>query len=129
MPYTWGFKRAFAAQFANFPTDQQTKVLAFVATFQTFGLTDFTNYPGKITPSWKGVSMAHPNYSYARQNHLWHYHIGIPHYSQVHARYKTSDWVLHFQWVNQGAHIDIVDIYSHYLSDGTFYLPPSSTLI
>jgi len=129
MTYTFGFKQQFATEFANFPADQQDKILDFTDTFEAHGLSDFTKYVGKITPSWKGVSPTSPAAQYAYANHLWHYHIGLPSYTTVHSKYSTSDWVLHFQWIDQGNHIDLVDLYAHYRRDGTFYLPPSNSLL
>jgi len=122
MPFTYAFKKRFALEFVNFPVEQQDKILDFAATFEMYGLSDFSKYVGKITPSWAGN--ADPAaYHFALQNELWHYHIGLPTYVTNHPKFKTSDWVLHFQWKNRGDHIDLLDVYSHYKSDGTFYLP------
>jgi hypothetical protein len=126
--YSFGFKKQFAREFAQFPVEQQDKILVFAETFESHGLSDFSKYVGKISPSWSGLPHTDPSYSFAQANHLWHYHIGIPSYRSVHPQYMTSDWVVHFQWVNRGTHIDLVDIYSHYKSDGSFHLPASSYL-
>lgn len=122
MPYTTSFRTQFAVEFKNFPRDQQDKILDFTDIFETHGLSDFTKYVGKISPSWSG-SATPAAQAFAKANDLWHYHIGLPGYTQVHSKFKTSDWVLHFQWINRGDHIDLVDLYSHYRADGTFYLP------
>jgi hypothetical protein len=90
------------------------------------GLSDFTKYTGKITPSWSGLHCTDPIYQYAKNNDLWHYHIGIPKYVSNHNKYKTSDWVLHFQWPDKGNRITLVDICYHYKSDGTFHMPSSN---
>lgn len=127
MTYSFSFKRQFAIEFTRFPIDQQNKILDFTDTFVAHGLSDFTKYIGKIAPSWGG-SATHSAEVFARANHLWHYHIGLPSYAQVHEKYKTSDWVLHFQWVDRGNHIDILDLYSHYKYDGSFYMPGSQLL-
>jgi hypothetical protein len=74
----------FSKEFVNYPIDQQDKILGFVSTFQRCGLADFLKYDGKITPSWKGLDATEHLYHYARDNELWHYHIGIPRYRQVH---------------------------------------------
>lgn len=128
MPYTYSFRTQFASEFKNFPPEQQDKVLDFTDTFELHGLLDFTKYVGKIAPSWSG-SATSADQAFAKANDLWHYHIGLPTYVQIHPKYKTSDWVLHFQWVKQGDHIDIVDLYSHYKFDGTFYLPGAQSII
>lgn len=128
MTYSVTFKTQFAVEFANYPAKQQTAVLTFAQIFQQHGLADFTLYDGKITPSWSGLNPGDADYAYTYGSDLWHYHLGIPYYKQVHGKYKTSDVVLHFQWANRGKHIALVDVYDHYRADGTFYLPPASYL-
>lgn len=125
MSYTVVFLPEFARQFANFPEDHQNKVLDFIELYEQFGFSDFTKYEGKIAPSWTSGS---ENYQYAKSNDLWHYHIGIPVYNQLHQKYKTSDTVLHFQWPGRGKEIKLVDMYDHYTSAGKFYLPPATYL-
>lgn len=125
--YTHAFKTQFATEFARFPTAQQDKVLNFLLKYAQVGLSDFEQYEGKISPSWSGNATT-ANYLFALANELWHYHIGIPEYTSTHSKYKTSDWVLHFQWPGQGNHIDIVDLYSHKTYFGNFYMPPPSAL-
>ncbi|MES2128475.1 MAG: hypothetical protein V4463_14505 [Pseudomonadota bacterium] len=122
MTYSYGFKKKFAVEFANFPKSQQDRILDFALTFEQHGLSDFAKYPGKITPSWAGNANG-AEYQFALANELWHYHVGIPTYKSVHPKFSTSDWVLHFQWKGKGNHVDLLDIYSHYRVDGTFYLP------
>lgn len=114
----------FAVEFANFPQDQQDAILDFTDIFEKHGLADFSKYPGKITYSWKGLQAGSAEFVYAQSNDLWHYHVGIPHYNHVHPKYATSDWVLHFQWQQQGTHVNLVDIFQHYTSTGKFYMPP-----
>ncbi len=130
MIYTYRFSATFSNEFPNFPQDQQDKILDFLDIYEAHGLADRSRYPGKITHSWNTLLPSHPNYNHAKQNDLWHYHIGLPSYTvRPHGRYKTSDWVLHFRWPHRGTHIDIVDLYTHNKSDGTFYLPPSNTFV
>ena len=129
MTFTWSFSTQFAKEFANFPKDQQDKVLDFVDTFENFGLADWFRYPGKISYSWKNLAATDPAFVFASANDLWHYHIGIPVYVTVPGRpYQTSDWVLHFQWPGKGSHIDVVDLYQHYTVSRAFYLPPAQSL-
>lgn len=81
-------------------------------------------YTGKIAPSWSGLCEGEAAaYVYAYNHNLWHYHIGLPAYIQHHPKYKTSDWVLHFQWFKLENRVVLVDVYYHYTSDGKFYLP------
>ncbi|TXR52051.1 hypothetical protein [Reinekea thalattae] len=122
------FSSKFTTEFECFPIDQQEKILSFAKTFQDNGLSDFSIYEGKVTPSWKGGTISDKNYQYALDNDLWHYHVGIPEYEKIHDKYKTSDWLLHFQWPNRGNEICLVDLYSHYTSGGEFYLPPETYL-
>jgi mRNA-degrading endonuclease RelE of RelBE toxin-antitoxin system len=126
--YTVKFYKQFSIEFQNYPLCQQDKILDFVETFEQHGLSDFSKYNGKISQSWATLQEEDINYHYAKNNNLWHYHIGIPHYKQLHQKYKTSDVVLHFQWHNQGSTVYLVDIYDHYKVDGSFYLPPPEYL-
>ena len=121
--YRVGMNRQFSIEFENYPEYQQDKILDFVNLFKKFGLSDFSKYDGKIAPSWSSLKSSNPDYIYAKANNLWHYHIGIPIYQQVHSKYKTSDVVLHFQWRSGENVIYLVDIYNHYKHDGSFYLP------
>ena len=128
MPYTWCVKKRFSREYINYPEDQRRKIFAFTQLFEQYGLDDFSKFEGKLAPSWSGLESSDPIYAYARKNDLWHYHIGIPEYIARHPKYKTSDWILHFQWTAFGPHIDLVDTCYHYKLDGTFYLPDASYL-
>lgn len=128
MTYIVQFNEQFAVEFVNYPATQQNAVMTFAQTFQLHGLSDFTRYQGKISPSWAGLAQSDPNYNYTKSNALWHYHIGIPNYQVRHNKYMTSDVVLHFEWPNQGSEISLVDTYDHYRADGSFYIPPPQYL-
>ncbi|EMO6184485.1 hypothetical protein [Proteus mirabilis] len=121
--YSWDFSEQFAKEFANFPKDQQDKILEFTEIYEANGLSDFSCYEGKITYSWKGLKTTDDKFVYAYENQLWHYHIGIPEFKSSNPKYKTSDWVLHFQWDKEASQIFLVDMYKHYTQDGVFYLP------
>lgn len=127
-PFTVSFNKLFAKQFEQFDTKAQDCILDFVEQFERCGLDDFTNYEGKIAPSWSNLATDNPKYVYAKGNDLWHYHIGLPEYTQRHDKYKTSDWVLHFQWQPKGTELNLVDMCYHYTCDGEFYLPDESYL-
>ncbi|EMQ4855843.1 hypothetical protein AAIB78_000677 [Morganella morganii] len=124
----WEFSGLFAREFKNFPLDQQDKILDFVDVYENNGLSDFSCYEGKIACSWRGLDTTDAKYTYARQNELWHYHIGIPEFRSQNGKYKTSDWVLHFQWDRKNNTISLVDMYKHYTRDGIFYLPDPAYL-
>lgn len=121
--YTVSFGKLFAKEFNNFNEKDQDKVLDFTEQFERYGLGDFTKYPGKIAPSWSNLDEEDPNFVYAMSNTLWHYHVGLPEYVQRHPKYRTSDWVLHFQWKQGDNTIHLVDMCYHYTQDGKFYLP------
>lgn len=127
--YTVSFGKKLQEEFQRFPKDQQDKIIAFADLYERVGLVDFDLYEGKIAPSWSGLDESNPLHGYCRENFLWHYHIGIPEYHQRHEKYKTSEWVLHFMWPHQSSHIVLVDIYSHYVRGGEFYLPPEDYLL
>lgn len=126
LTYTFSFSQQFAKEFANFEQDQKDKITTFLSTYQVHGLSDFTRYEGKIAKSWRGCDTSSSDYEFARSNNLWHYHIGLPGYRQQHAKYKTSDWVLHFQ--REDSNIHLVDLYVHYKYDGSFYMPSARSL-
>lgn len=131
MSGTWDFKPLFLKQFQNFKTPQQDAIYDFTDLVEAGALDDFTLFPAKISHSWKGLAKGSSEYNFAFGNNLWHYHIGIPNYRQTHPKYKTSDWVLHFQWNDKntgGRHISLVDCYQHYKVDGTFYMPSADYL-
>ncbi|AWB65156.1 hypothetical protein C2869_01270 [Saccharobesus litoralis] len=127
MKFTWKFSDQFAKEFTSFPDDYRNSVVDFITTYQDYGLSDFSKYEGKIAPSWSGNG-SEEDKKYAKENHLWHYHVGLPEYEQLHDSYKTSDYLLHFQWKFKGNDISIVDMYRHYKIDGSFYLPSEKYL-
>lgn len=122
------YKLQFAAEFNRFPHDQQSAVVKFLAQYQQHGLADQTKFPGRISPSWQNLPINHPNYIYTKTHDLWHYHLGIPDYDGRQNWGKTSDWLLHFQWPDQGNVISLVDVYTHHNYQKQFYLPPLSAL-
>ena len=130
--YTTSFSLEFATNFARFPVADQLKIAAFQTQFESYGFTQFSNYPGKISMSWGGLSPNDPVYTFTYGNDLWHYHIGIPKFQQsVSGKYFTSDWLLHFQWPNwknNGPHIHLVDLLPHNGSSGSFNLPLPTAL-
>jgi hypothetical protein len=126
--YEVNYLPKFSYEFERYPISQQDKILDFTDIFEEFGLSNFQKYEGKIAQSWKNLDYFDPNYTYTKNNNLWHYHIGIPDYKEIHSKYKTSDMVLHFQWEQGSNKINLVDIYFHYKSNGTFYLPPEDYL-
>jgi hypothetical protein len=132
MTYTTGFSLEFALNFARFPLADQLKITAFQTQFESYGFSNFSNYPGKISHSWKGLAPTDAHYAYAKGNDLWHYHIGIPRFMpSISGKYFTSDWLLHFQWPNShgnGTHIHIVDLLPHNSSSGAFNLPAPQAL-
>lgn len=133
MAFTWEFGKQFTIEFKNYPSDQQDAILRFTEIFEEHGLSDFSKFDGKISPSWKGVEPSNQAHKFALSNNLWHYHVGIPNYRpSIYGSYLTSDWVLHFQWdnwKNKGTHIVLVDILFHYHKDGQFHLPSEKYLL
>lgn len=127
MPTQVTLRKKFSEEFTRLKQDQQDKVMDFVFVAQTHGMSDFSKFPGKVTPSWKNLSESSQEYAYTYENCLWHYHVGLPTYRpSVSGNYQTSDWVLHFQWLNRGGSdevISLVDLYQHLTCDGKFWLP------
>ncbi len=124
MSYTWEFGKQFAVEFSNYPEKQQNKILDFTDIYEEYGLSEFSKYQGKISPSWRGIEKTDPIYDFTYSNNLWHYHVGLPEYTKSkYNNYLTSDMVLHFQWKKSSTHIRILDITDHYKSNGEFWLP------
>lgn len=130
--FSWDFNELFAKQFKNLSKKDQDSILDFTDIFEKHGLSDFTKYTGKISPSWSGLDTEDEEqkakFDYAKHHKLWHYHVGLPVYVQVHGKYQTSDWVLHFQWENGSDELYIADMCYHYTEDGKFYLPTENYL-
>jgi hypothetical protein len=127
MSFTVSFGDEFAKRdWPNLLPQQKILVGDFVSLVKQYGL-DPTKLPGKFSPSW--LNAGGQNFQYAQQHNLWHYHVGYPAW-RVNAPGQplTSEWVVHFQWVNGSSHIDVIDLYEHYDWRGNFYLPPTAYL-
>ena len=132
MTYTTSFSIEFTKNLPGFPKLDQLKIAYFQTTFENVGLGNFSQYRGKIGPSWKGLFHTDPKYTFAHGNDLWHYHVGIPVYTpSPFGPYSTSDWQLHFiwpDWKNNGPHIHVVDLLQHNHYSGPFNLPLPTAL-
>lgn len=114
---------------SNYPLDQKNAIALFLKVFKEHGLKDFSKFEGKVSPSWKNVDEGSPVYKFTRSNNLWHYHVGIPYYTQSsYYEYKTSDYILHFMILGSLEEIAVVDITPHYDSNGSFWLPKPNYL-
>lgn len=107
---------------AGITETEQRQIVKFIMTFQKYGLGNFDNYEGKVGPSWKVDD--EEVHEYAKQNNLWHAHVGYPEFSQVHNKYKTSDYVVHFIWDKYNTYntIKLIDYTPHKI-DGKFPIP------
>ena len=129
MEYIFDYGKLFANEFKHYPQNQQDAILDFLDIYEVHGLRSFKLYKGKIAFSWKGLHYKDPAYQYAKSNDLWHAHIGLPSFRKSDfGPYYTSDMILHFQWVNRGNVIKVVDITPHYKADRQFWLPAPSYL-
>jgi hypothetical protein len=121
MTFTVDFGQQFLKEWKQYTRDQQAHVTSFVALVKAHGL-DQTKLPGRLTASWLGAGQA--DFTYAQQNSLWHYHLGYPTWRDKGPGVpKTSEWVLHLQYIDGGTHMTVLDLYEHYLRNGQFYLP------
>lgn len=86
----------FKKHFIHFPRQDRIKIFAFIEYIEQYG---FTGLKGRNKPS-HHVPKDHPNWServrHAQENHLWHYHIGIPYYQESYIGNITSEYVLHY---------------------------------
>lgn len=127
--YTWSYSEIFKNSLPHYTKDEKKKVVDFILTYQDHGLSDFSKYKGKISRTGSGNCSPEMK-AYCEKHNLWHYHVGIPVYTQApHNKYMTSRDVLHFQWVKDSTHIRIVDMYRHYLLDGKFYVPEERLIL
>lgn len=108
---------------------EQVKIIVdVIKKFGKYGPRNKTFLPGKLVESYSGLSTNHPDYTFARDNNLWHYHCGLPIYVDR-GKYKTSDVLIHFQWDSTStddsvySKLTFLDIFSHYDENGNFYLP------
>lgn len=91
------YSALFKQMLKNFPKADQLKIRAFETHVRQHG---FSGLEGRNKSS-ADVPTDDPNWlqkvRQARDNNLWHYHIGIPHYDES-CRYgdKTSKYVLHY---------------------------------
>lgn len=73
------------------------------------------NLVGKNVPS-DNVPTEDPNWlqkvKYAQQHSLYHYHVGVPFYKPSDNGYYTSEYVVHYQQLND-YHIKLVDLDPH----------------
>jgi hypothetical protein len=129
MTFTFGMSRRFLAELPSESKEKQDSVDDFIELYELSGLADHTKFPGRLSPSWHTLPTNHKNYEYAQKHSLWHYHCGFPHYTSAKSWGNTSEYLIHFQWVGQGSHIDIVDLYEHYRYGGEFYIPTVERLV
>jgi len=102
------FKKAFK----NFPKQDRVKIYDFIGHVQNKG---FEGLKGRNKSS-DNVDKNDPYFkekaSYAIENKLYHYHIGIPHYKYSTKGDQTSEYVLHYILVSD-TEIRIVDMDNH----------------
>ncbi|OOF85719.1 hypothetical protein [Rodentibacter ratti] len=104
----------FKKEFKNFPELDRKLISKFIKHIYDFG---FENLEGANKSS-DNVRWDDPYFikkvRYAIDNHLWHYHIGIKQYDTAKPYgQRTSEFVLHYQLLNNGEEIRIVDYSSH----------------
>lgn len=134
MKYTFQLTRRLAADLVRLPEPHVDRLDDFIELYEQFGLSDHTKYPGRLSPSWHRLPTNHANCVHATKYSLWHYHMGHPHYAGGSSNAdgskwgQTSQYLIHFRWVGGGAHIDIVDLYTHDNSSGQFYIPSLKTI-
>jgi hypothetical protein len=125
MTFTVGLGPQWKKEWPNYQPDQRYRVGLFVQTFLVHGL-DATKFQGRISPSWMNLAQGSVLHTYTTTHWLWHYHIGLPMYRQAMGG-DVSDEVLHFQWVYNSKHVDLIELSPHYLG-GKFFLPLAASL-
>ena len=113
---------------------EQLLIRKFINNVIQNGLFNANNsvFPGKISHSWAALESGDPRYSYAKENNLWHYHIGYQCYFPSKATYKCSEWIIHFIWhkfdKSKCNEIKLVD-YTPHKVNGAFPQPQEQKLI
>ena len=106
------FSAIFAKNLTNFPKADKQKIYNFTKHIEKQG---FEKLPGKFKKS-NDVDKNDPNFllkaTFANENNLWHYHIGIPKYEECKGFGNfTSRYILHYTHI--GNEIKIVDMSDH----------------
>lgn len=96
-PIVVAFSPLFKQGVKNYPKADQLKIGEFVEHLQNYG---FAGLQGRNKSS-DNVPTDDPNWAkkvaFAQKYSLWHYHIGIPSYTQASNGEMTSEYVLHYQ--------------------------------
>ncbi|EJE4210385.1 MULTISPECIES: hypothetical protein [Vibrio] len=97
----------------RYPEATVDKIDDFIEHVESNGL---FGWIGKVSPSDR-VPENYPNreetIAYARNNKLWHAHIGDPCFEdKPHGKFKTSAWVIHFQ-KHHNYHIKLLELDLH----------------
>lgn len=105
------FGTLFQQHFNNFPKTDKLVIANFIYHVQKFG---FDGLKGRNKSS-DDVPKDNPNWAkevkHAQTHKLWHYHIGIPSYTQSDKGDFTSEYILHY--ILEQDFIVIVDMSSH----------------
>jgi len=117
------FGELFSKHFVNFPAHDRRKIFDFATHLKDKG---FTGLPGRNKPSTDVDRNDHKfmeKVQYARENNLYHYHIGIPYYDESNEYGNwTSEYILHY--AKLGDDVKIIDLDNH----PPFALPPKKYL-
>lgn len=109
-----GFGDLFLQQFKHFPEQDQAAIKAFIAHLKTQG---FNELQGRNKPSWD-VDPKDDDFmnkvTFARENNLHHYHIGVPTYEPS-GNGLTSRYFVHYSLLEteEGWMVKIVDYGEH----------------
>ncbi len=111
--YTVSYGEIFLKSFKHYPANDRAKIQEFIEHYECHGL---QNLSGRIKKS-SEVSNDDPLFaskvSFANENNLWHYHIGIPEYDDSkNSGDWTSEYLLHYQEISN-FEIKIVDFDTH----------------
>lgn len=107
---------------------EQESIIDFVNDLKKYGLDSFSRYAGKFADTSNNLSPEDISFLYVKENNLWHYHIGHPNYRQLHSKYQTSDWIVHFVWNKSLKEVKLVDYTPHHNDEGNFNIPAKNNL-
>ena len=119
------FSKNFEKLFESLATDNEKQlILNFLFKVRKKGLFNITtdDFPGKLAKSWSGTKPDNPKHQYAKDNNLWHYHIGFQEYIKNSRGESTSEWMVHFIWKRYDKtnckEIKLVDYTPHTINGG-----------
>lgn len=106
--------KQFKKEFKNYPDPDRLAISKFINHIFTYGFEKLEGLNKKSDDVKKDDPAFLSKVKYAQENNLWHYHIGIKQFDTSKPfGERTSEYVLHYQLLDGGKEVRIVDYSSH----------------